>query len=196
MMNNLSRLIVLTLPILTGCKENSQQSSQTTAEASPKQNIYIQQPQYLVDKGIKYPYFSYETNEGKGFAMFINPIFDDKKRVLALQYRHGDNIRELFGDEIFGESFKITQKNSLLLNEAFLIYRPLNIKSDWKWRTKYANEDFDCRLAQHKINEFKIHCASLKYSLNFTVSNERGVTIFQDFLLLCEEYFAYHDARI
>jgi hypothetical protein len=181
MMNDLLCLAALTVTSLLGCSNEPQQSSQTKAEAISAQPENIQQPQYLIDKGIKYPYFSYETNEGKGLAMFIHPMFDAKSRVLALEYRLGDNIRELFGEELFGESFTITQKNGILESEAFLIYRPLDIKANWKWSTTYANEVFECKLVFQYVNDYKVQCISPSYTLAFIFNSEHGVTSFQDF---------------
>lgn len=182
MVSNLLRLMLLTVPTLLGCSDDSQRSLQIKTEATNSQSTQIQQPNYYIDgNNIKYPYFSYETKDGESWAMFIHPMFEAKNRVLALSYKRGANLRELFGKEILGDNFLITKKNGFLENEIFLFFRPLDIKADWKWNTTYVKEDFKCKLVFQYLKDYKVQCISPSYTLNFIFNYERGVTSFQDF---------------
>jgi hypothetical protein len=144
------------------------------------------QPNYFIDsKGIEYPYFSYETEDGEGLAMFIHPMFEVKNRVLSLLYKEGANIRGLFGKELLGSDFLITNKSGILELEdnAFLVYRPLNANGSWKRKTTHAKENFECKLILQNSKDYKVQCISSSYTLFFTFNSERGVTSFQDFCL-------------
>jgi hypothetical protein len=182
MINKQTFLMIFISATLLGCSDQRKEDAKVKSEAQPVEVPYITD-----DNGIKYPYFPYdtynhpsETKNEKGLAVFIYPIFKIKNKGLALDYMPTDNIKDLFGEELFGKNFSVSQKNDTLVIDSLPISRPLDMKPNSKWKMNYVKEVFECGVVQEFGNEFIVRCISAETSLSLRFNNDRGFTSFQD----------------
>lgn len=139
----------------------------------------------LTDKnGDEYPYFKYEGSGSffakYGWAMFVYPIYGTRNRGLALTYREGDDIRSLFGEELFGKDFSVTSRDGILVVEGFPISRPFEIDSKSKWKMRHEKKIFDCGVTRMDRDGFDVACFAPMTRIALAFGNDGAVTSFQD----------------
>lgn len=135
-------------------------------------------------KGDEYPYFKYEAAGSffarYGWAMFVHPIYSTRNRGLALTYREADDIGSLFGEELFGQDFRVTSKAGVLSVDGFPISRPVEMRPDSKWKMDHEKKIFDCRVAGTRSDGFDVACFAPMTRVALAFGKDGSVTSFQD----------------
>lgn len=183
MMGRSAILIALALAGVCGCGDRRRKG----AQAGPEETAYV--PYLVDDKGVEFPYFRYEnyiffpydSGHQDGLAMFLHPIFEDRVKGLVLNYLPTQDIKSLFGEELFGGEFFVGSKGGVLAIEGLPISLPSDMKPCANWAMNHAEQIFDCRFEAMRGEELLVDCVSSKGSLEFGFDRERGVTKFQDY---------------
>ena len=176
-------LALLESAAISGCRENSDQRMQ-----SPPQPQSTLLP-YLLDNGTRYPYFTYSIGESSlgdnpdtELAVFVYPILSARNQGLALPYMPTQNVRELFGEELFGRQFSVITNNGVLSIDGIPLSRPIELQPNSKWKMTYEGSSFACKVTRQVGADFSIKCDSGKFfALNHQFNIGRGFTSYQDF---------------
>lgn len=165
----------------------------------------MQVPDYyhLNYDGVAYPYLEYIQTKRIGLfkeikGYFIHPIFKEKDRVLRLDYdetsRH--SVRNLFGEELFGDGGKIYIENGIIRSDFFYMSVPKNSSvQSWKiveTRSIYnskKNIEYDCKKVEISGDNFSARCArklnetsDLKnITFKYNYDKKYGITYYEDF---------------
>ena len=140
---------------------------------------------YLTDKnGVEYPYFKYEASgpffATHGWAMFVHPMFDERIKGLALTYTESDDdLRSLFGEELFGRDFSVTSTDGILAIDGFPISRPLKMTPNSAWKMRFDGRILECGVTARRDDGFDVTCASPTVSVALVFGKDGELTSFQ-----------------
>lgn len=175
-------LMAWLLAAVSGCHDQRKGDAQTASGARD-----VEVPYLVGEKGIKYPYFQYEAADSPllgdgefGLAFFIHPMFETRRKGLALSYMPSDDMQDLFGEELFGRDFSAVNKDGILTIDGLPISRPLDMKPGVKWKMAYVDEVFECGVGPVLGDETSVRCVSSGSRPSLRFSKDRGLTSFQD----------------
>lgn len=185
--------ILLMLAAVFGCgdqrKGDDFKGDDLKSEDRSKSRASSAEVPHLVDeKGKRFPYFAYERgsdpfdlDDRQGFAMFIHPIFDIRNKGLALHHLPGQDVKELFGEELFGGEFMVVDKAGILTVEGLPISRPSQSRPGATWKMVYGEKEFECVALPKQGDRFAVGCVASDLRLNAVFDDARGVASFQNF---------------
>lgn len=180
-------LILLMLAAAFGCGDQRKGDDFKGDERSKSEAPSAEVPHLVDENGERYPYFTYERgpdpfdlHDRRGFAIFIHPIFDNRNKGLALRHLPGQDVKELFGEELFGGEFMVVGKAGILTVEGLPISRPTRMRSGATWKMLYSEKEFECVAMPKRDDRFAVGCVAPDLRLNLVFHDERGLASFQD----------------